>query len=1038
MKTERKRRLKGSVLFTVVSVMSIMIIFMTCTLALATAANRRSRKAYSTSQSSYTARTTIDSILAAVGTNTEFSKGMRELSSKGVGSELDVLVDINNASMGSISDAKIAYTGQKNVYDPESASWVTRNTFKISAEVTLGGETTTIESTVMQDPPIGDGGGGGGAAFLTYGGASLSQRTGGWGGTYLGVGKWADKSWQELKYDYNYWNDSDNKLTIIEDGAYLTGETYTFSNPNLMETPFVVNGNVEVGAQQFDFHYDWAGTGINNPGINIWGDLKLKNGVMNIKMSDKYKEYIYTDDKSGTIPTHGKGFDFLSMPYIYVDGTLSTETGTLSINCQDLPLNIFCGNFMMTQSGGLNIRADLYCMDMGVDSKVVAGDASNLYGWASSVIGKGISYSSVGGNLYSKGNLNIEANKDIVFDNDVKINGDLIITGNNGTVAVKGDLVVGGKIDINGNNLKLDVDGDVYCDAAYGDAFTGVTKTLNDAEYEVKQRTALEEKKKDYYLIYNYKAYGTQHKDYGWVKKSSSFDFTSATPNTDPANIWDYDFKDAPIANTAGLDIVNDMYGFGKLQTDMVDYYVSKTTNAEVPEEQAFTYSGTPTLNGKAAKTIQEYKDAHDNTIYPAQAERETLMGVNWPIKGIEHRVVAAANVDPAIVPEMDTVLYDGTSIPISNTITINSSGTLTGTFNSVVKVVSPGHDIYVKLKNVDFQSPENIIDEVSIPSNTARIEVDESAGGRVYFVLEDSVSSNYYYKDEKSTTKLLKTVWDWMDQFNLEAIDQKPGNITNIITPPGSADEVTSYTITTDTVLRGAWSSAEYKKKDIMVVAPSTGSQPLWIVLDGTDNPQGKFSLGSDCRIIVDESAGGEVYFYVRGDVTIDNAQIITKKLADTFDSNGKINILSNLNGTAYLRSDTNPLMGRNGYEILEPLKVRMFSEDGASLNLQNNALVSAYIQAIHMKFSLSNVSETLKEKIANAVIYNGQPLSETSLQYYGVIGMLNVESCSTSNDWCMLFVNDQNIDGSTPGPVVDAEGKHIYDAIEYMAYAS
>ena len=67
MKTENQRKLKGSVLLTVVSVLSIMIIFMTCALAMAAAANKRSRKTYSSSQSSYTARTAIDSILAAIG-----------------------------------------------------------------------------------------------------------------------------------------------------------------------------------------------------------------------------------------------------------------------------------------------------------------------------------------------------------------------------------------------------------------------------------------------------------------------------------------------------------------------------------------------------------------------------------------------------------------------------------------------------------------------------------------------------------------------------------------------------------------------------------------------------------------------------------------------------------------------------------------------------------------------------------------------------------------------------------------------------------
>ena len=90
MKTE-KRKLKGSVLFTVVSVLSIMIIFMTCTLARAAAANKRSKKTYSSSQSTYTARTAIDSMLAAVGTSKDFSKAIRSLNAN---DEMSIVVDL--------------------------------------------------------------------------------------------------------------------------------------------------------------------------------------------------------------------------------------------------------------------------------------------------------------------------------------------------------------------------------------------------------------------------------------------------------------------------------------------------------------------------------------------------------------------------------------------------------------------------------------------------------------------------------------------------------------------------------------------------------------------------------------------------------------------------------------------------------------------------------------------------------------------------------------------------------------------------------
>ena len=210
MKTERKsRNLKGAVLFTVVSVLAILIIFMTCTLAMAAAANKRARKTYSTSQSSYTARTVIDSILASVAKDTTFSSAIHNLSE---GQSVDLVVELNNHSMGSVDNVKVTNTGKKTFYDPDAKDWAQRNILEITADVTIGSETTTIKSSIIQDPPQPQSEGGGGAAFLTYGGdLSMGNFVSSWGGTYYGMGEWtkegdtkADKWNNQLQYvEYN-------------------------------------------------------------------------------------------------------------------------------------------------------------------------------------------------------------------------------------------------------------------------------------------------------------------------------------------------------------------------------------------------------------------------------------------------------------------------------------------------------------------------------------------------------------------------------------------------------------------------------------------------------------------------------------------------------------------------------------------------------------------------------------------------------------------------------------------------------------------
>lgn len=169
MKTEKKRTLKGSILFTVVSVLALMVIFMTSALALASSANKRAHKTYSNSQATYTARAAIDSILAAVGTDNNFASAVESLSENG---KFDVVVNINDPSLGRIEKASVAYAGKKTIFDPESKTWVEKNLIEISAEVTHGGETITIVSHVIQDPTVQTDDGPG---FLTMGGAGTAN-----------------------------------------------------------------------------------------------------------------------------------------------------------------------------------------------------------------------------------------------------------------------------------------------------------------------------------------------------------------------------------------------------------------------------------------------------------------------------------------------------------------------------------------------------------------------------------------------------------------------------------------------------------------------------------------------------------------------------------------------------------------------------------------------------------------------------------------------------------------------------------------------
>ena len=74
MKKDKNRKLRGSVLLTVVFVMSILIIFLFGTLTLALAANNRAHVNYSSAQTGITARAVAESAIKAISNGSQAGK----------------------------------------------------------------------------------------------------------------------------------------------------------------------------------------------------------------------------------------------------------------------------------------------------------------------------------------------------------------------------------------------------------------------------------------------------------------------------------------------------------------------------------------------------------------------------------------------------------------------------------------------------------------------------------------------------------------------------------------------------------------------------------------------------------------------------------------------------------------------------------------------------------------------------------------------------------------------------------------------------
>lgn len=1102
MKTEKHRKLKGSVLLTVVSVLSIMIIFMTCALAMAAAANKRSRKTYSSSQSSYTARTAIDSILAAIGTDKEFSKSVRALKNKG--QKMDILVDVNDPSMGYIENATIENVGKKVLYDSEKGKWVERNLFSINADVTIGGETTSITSKILQDPPSNPTSENtGGAAFLTYGDMTAVQKVLGFGGTYIGMGQWEGAGGKTYKWNnlsdpehsllYYYWGtqnaDGTKKsykdpgyFVSLKDKKYLTHKEYSVKNASFYEAPWVVNGDFETKTA-VGVVYTYQDNGIMNNGAEIWGDLILDQNanMLSLRGTDKLDEYLAD-----------KGYDFMSMPYLYIDGTIKAHGGTdMTLGHKDLPLNIFMGYIDDTSTANeRNIYGDLYLMDKGAKNKFVTSKGPKLLKWTKAVAEKTSSYSSVCGSIYCNGDLEINSGA-LNIEGDLVVDGDLTITGNS-DVNVGGDIVVGGQLLT--SSEKFHVNGKVYCGSSSDTKIVkagGKVATLNEAEYEKRTVTCV---LCDHVGIY--------HADWGGATEPDCLVYMS--PSALAAAQAEYGVTGRDFGNkTVDAKYYTEIFHAYNNPADSREEvrYFKKGTDEEVAEEVANTYSDAfVPYTGLDTKRedISVYKDAHDKRVYPLYATRDVLIGAErfLNVKGVADHIVEYADIPAADVAAIEDP--SNTYNAVSGGLTVTSSCTLTGKFTDKVVVKPPvDTDIYIRLKNVDFFCNETEKDGKTESDNNSFIEIDESdsGSGHAYFVYDGNVTSNYDFDKDLAGSRLVKTVYDWMSGFNFgatnknnigyegevygtgDAVDQK--YIVNELQPDGTykTNEKTikdfntlptdpedgRKVITGNTTLVGGYNGAKIK-----VVAPATGD--VWLTLDGTVNgvpfqyhdtktnsdvTVNGVSFYNDSDIMVDDvtNAGkGNVNIYLKGHVGLQTNNVLegisSKYITDTLTAEGgKLNIVSKRD-TATLSKIINSYGQKNDdIPTLEPLRTMVYAADGSRLTMRNGAMVVGYVKGAET-LTIDVAAEKDWADLSDKIYYDGMPLSKLSDKSYldgGVsprvafIGMLNALNVTevSQNDWFLLYDAPAGGGGGADGGINDAEGLHKYDAVEYVAYS-
>ncbi len=485
-------KLKGTVLYTVVSVLMVLIVFLMGTLALAATANNRAMNNYNSAQTQTTAKAAVEAVMSAMQNNASVATA-----AAGVDESHPLLtlegITFEDGSLGTVDFATIEYAGKKWIYEDDTESddygkMVEKTVVKISATVSQGKESSTVSVYVLKDssPAVPNDGNNNG--FVSTGSASTDNHVSAFGGTYLG-------------FDAAYADPNNILLSDID---------FKFVNGEAIETDMQINGNFYVNNGSMTLVIKEPGSG-----LTVWGNMGLNKEF-----------YVRSVNATTATFTSSDARSYREIPYIYVENNLAVNFDNGGIGSSDIPLNIFCGDIDINGNGSKTIYADIYCYDPTAVSEFTPGGGNSLlYKWVATVVDPSGSEKEVSaGNFYSKGSLKIGSNG-ATFDGNVVVGGDVTI---DATTTIKGNLTVGGTLYANN---KLTVNGTIYCDDIrdYGGTNTAglvpdvdTTKTIK-GHYEVKPGYTYEVKQAVYSKTLTIVHDGwTEYNAWGWAKEDGT------------------------------------------------------------------------------------------------------------------------------------------------------------------------------------------------------------------------------------------------------------------------------------------------------------------------------------------------------------------------------------------------------------------------------------------------------------------------------------------------------------------------------------
>lgn len=1007
MKKDKNRKLHGSVLLTVVFVMSILIIFLFGTLTLALAANNRAHVNYSSAQTGITARAVAESAIKAISNGSQAGKDYAAaVDALTPGSDpITVNAQLSGTGIGSLGDIEpvvITYAGTKQYYDPEKCEWQNRDLLRFTATVNMAGVQKQSSVYVLKlDKTDAVESSGGGAGFVTTADALFETQTSLFGGAYINLPHpdVADKYKEHYLKNYN--ERVENRTFRNNFGSGDNVVPLNLQNSKaVIEADVVVNNDMTIE--------NWSGFVFpgEGKGITIWGDMYFNN-----VNSGTHLRYVANNISSNIA--------FNKIPYIYVDGRIYGKDGHVKIGekDQDFPLNTFCGSIQVGKNANARDHAvlstNLYCMDKDADSYIV--DLNNnpgLYSWTGNVLSKVKEDSPitvVNGEICTKGNLELGK---VTINGDLRVEGNLTITDE---VTVKGKVVCGKKItgadklncdNVYNNELAANGAGaeikEVEFDNLVGyyyvhtptqssaDATVYVGPhgfPLNDKYFD--ENGKLKPEHEGFVTPSDLRLYYTL--EYGWKQSDieSINHIDSVTPMyEDDPELHKYFAKEEdlyqPSEGNSGENPAIKNEGFyintyveelkpGDSNTEgYVEVGAEGKTFMLIPDgyekTEHETFKADVVINGGNAgnkyKTIEEFKnDNQKQPIYPKYAERKTVLGLDDTLNKSETKVVLT----------LDEVLKDIAN-PY-NAVTLPAD--VQQKYNALKSdsIITSQAQINEKFCNViAYTKTSNV-------SATSKYSLYKNNTWTPYY--EHKLSEYTNYKELTETDFEGKTESEKQEMINENEALKEQEKQKEEWTKVYSADNAATY-IAGNCILDGVTFS---NGKGDVIIDPQGTSIVIGI--------RGTVTFDSSVQIL--SADGGKVFFYLEPGATLlfNGNNMCTATYWKHFASTKNF---------SYKSTPTEP----NTVEIdkLNPScpNIYVYGADDSNLTIENMSVmtmnvISPGIEA-HIKGSGGELIDSL--------LYNGYETKGDSKQY--VIGCFNVNNAKSQNPFNVVYIPEGN----------------------------